>query len=173
MFSPPQLMIARSRIAIVMLFATGCAHAAPSHGREVESAVDVVVRLYKDFAWETLIDEPRDSGAGLPDQPRSVLMQYFDDSLTTLFLRDADCRARTRGVCNLDFMPLWAGQDISARNLRITPGSDPAVVIVEFQRAPETEPTRLTYHLAMTARGWRVRDIRSSGWSLLSLLSGH
>lgn len=130
-------------------------------------AIDTVVQLYKDFAWETLLEEPL-SQPGLIDQPRSVLARYFDDSLTTLILADRACVARKRAICNLDFLPLWDAQDIGARGIKVLATPDPSVVHVQIRYS---RPVRLVYQLRPGPSGWRIHDIKSPDWSLLALLS--
>jgi len=142
--------------------------AAASRAAAAETAVSTVVRLYQDFGWETVIVDPR--LPGLIDQPRGVLRRYFDGRLTDLILRDRECARTTHEVCALDFMPLWDGQDAGATELAVRATSDPSVVEVTFRFAEESRKKKLTYRLARSGTGWRIGNIRSPEWSLLSIL---
>lgn len=137
------------------------------------SGVDVVARLYRDFAWEAVVEAPNWNGHELVRQPRAVLAQYFDDTLVRLWLADRACEARTHGVCTIDFMPIWDSQDPSGSFVSITPTRDSALVHVELRRPYDKDARTLNYRLVKTAVGWRIHDIvRPGKWSLVSLLSG-
>jgi hypothetical protein len=137
------------------------------------SGRDIVLRLYKDFAWETLIEEPIHAGTGLIDQPKEILARYFDDSLVTMLLADRACETKTRAICHLDFMPLWDAQDVGATDLKVLATKDPSEVSVTFRFAGSDEKRSLTYRLAQTPNGWRIRDIvYNRGHSLRALLAG-
>jgi len=158
-------------IAGVMLVSAVSAPAADTAAsvRTADTAATAVTRLYRDFAWETVIVDPPQPG--LVDQPREVLAKYFDDRLTALILRDRECARTTHEACALDFLPLWDGQDVGATDLAIRGTSDPSIVEVTFRFAGKKDRKRkLTYRLTHGTSGWRVTDIRSPDWSLLSLL---
>jgi hypothetical protein len=131
----------------------------------------VVVQLYRDFAWEAVFDEPVSPGRALLEQPRDALLRYFDDSLTSLILRDRSCAARTRGICRLDWDPIWASQDPGGyHSIRISATTDSAVVAVSF-RDHQGSLVTLSYRMSRTMRGWRVQDIvDGAGHSLLAVL---
>lgn len=122
-----------------------------------ETPVEVVTRLYRDFAWETVIEEPLRPGKSFVELPKAELERYVDDNLATLIVRDEECAARTHGICCLDMIPLWAAQDVGATNVRITPTSQPGLVNVRFRYG--TRSVALKFHLVMTLRGWRIADI--------------
>ncbi|MGC1549004.1 MAG: hypothetical protein WA777_10790 [Rhodanobacter sp.] len=65
-------------------------------------AVATVVKLYHDYAWEAVIDEPMDGTSNLFDQPASVLSRYFDRHMVDLIIRDRLCKERIRDICRLD-----------------------------------------------------------------------
>ena len=160
--------IATAVLAFALLLVNSESAAAP---KPASASVAVVVHLYRDFAWEAVVEEPTSSGPGLLDQPRQVLAQYFDNNLVSLILKDRACTARTEGVCNLEFMPIWASQDPGATQLKVLPTIDPSVVSVKFRYPSTNELIELTYRLSKTRSGWRVRDIDySSGPSLLNIL---
>jgi hypothetical protein len=144
----------------------------PGHRPRAQArAVDTVAQLYRDFAWEAIVEEPQWPGHALLDQPRDVLLRYFDEALTDLILADRACAARTHSICRLDFCPIWNSQDPGATGLRISPTEDPTVVLVRFLYPSNRQLMELTYHMVETRRGWRVHDIDyGGGMSLLALL---
>ncbi len=121
--------------------------------------VRTVAQLYRDYAWEAVMEEPGGAAFALVAQPRNVLAKYFDDELTALLLKDRECARRTKGICNLGFSPLWASQAPGASALKVTGTSDPAVVAVTFRHPDETTPTTLQYRVRRTPAGWRIQDI--------------
>jgi len=135
------------------------------------TAVGAVTRLYRDYAWEAVIDQPDQSSLTLMGQPRDVLRRYLDDSLTDLVLADRAC-ARKQGECALDWVPIWDSQDPGgASGIRIAAASDSSVVAVTIRYRSDSSLVRLAYHMVKTARGWRVHDIVSArGVSLLDQL---
>ncbi|MFO1435063.1 MAG: hypothetical protein U1F34_01320 [Gammaproteobacteria bacterium] len=127
-----------------------------------------MLKLYKDFSYETVIVEPEPEG--LLEQSRKVLLRYFDDKLTGLIVGDHECVERTQETCALDFMPLWDSQDVGASDLAIKAAADPSVVEVTFSYRGSEDKTKLIYQLTQTSDGWRISDIHGSDWSLLSIL---
>ncbi len=138
-----------------------------------ETPAQVVTRLYRDFAWEAVIEEPVAAGKTLVEQPRDVLRRYLDDALADLILADRACVRRTGEVCRLDFVPIWGSQDpAGASGLHVSAARDtPDVVSVRF-RTPGGEPTKLTFRMKRTAGGWRIADIEyGSSPSLVTVLT--
>lgn len=123
------------------------------------NGVRTVAQLYRDYAWEAVVEEPDAAALALVAQPRAVLSKYFDDELTALLLKDSECARRTKGICNLSFSPLWASQDPGATDLRVTGTADPATVAVTFRHPGQQAPTKLQYRLRRTPAGWRIQDI--------------
>jgi hypothetical protein len=160
------------RTSVRVVSAACFALLAPCGLRGQGTAVAAVTRLYKDYAWEAVIEEPIVPGS-LLEQPRSVLARYFDDTLTAALLTDRACAAKAHGICNLDFDPIWASQDPDgATSLRVTATPDSNVVAVSYVYAPNGSPHSLSYHLRKTPRGWRIHDIvYPDGTSLLGLLA--
>ena len=139
---------------------------------KTSSALDVVARLYRDFAWEAVVETPNWQGHELLDQPRAVLARYFDNELVRLWLADRACEARTHEICKIDFMPIWDSQDPSGSFVSIDSTADPTLVKVELRHPFKTQPRVLNYRLVKTPDGWRIHDIaRPGNWSLVSLLS--
>jgi len=160
----------KARLFGVFLLATTSV-VAPAQRRPISGPVAVVAQLYRDFAWEAVVEEPNLDDHGLLDQSRAVLQRYFDDRLTALWLADRACEVKRHEVCRIDFLPMWNSQDPMASGLRIVQSSDSSLVDVTF-RAYQDRTVHLTYHLSHTPRGWRIDDIRNgSQWSLRELLS--
>jgi len=156
-----------STIAVVV-FGTNLTaqNAKPSPG------LDIVARLYRDYAWEAVVENPVWHGHELLDQPRGVLSRYFDDGLVRLWLADRACEARTHEICRIDFVPMWDSQDPSGSFVDITPTDDSTLVQVELHHPFHPEPRHLNYRMVKTTSGWRIHDISLPGkWSLVDLLS--
>jgi hypothetical protein len=131
-----------------------------------------VERLYRDYAWEAVMSTPGKNVSGLMQESRATLERYFDHTLTDLIVKDSECAVRTHEICNLDFLPIWSGQDPAASDLTVTSTSDPSVVGVQFHHPAATVPIKLTFTLAKSAGGWRITDIKGEDWDLLQVLRG-
>jgi hypothetical protein len=127
----------------------------------------IVLKVYKDYAWEAIMAGPYD---GLLEQPKSVLEQYFDEKLTSLILKDRAC-AEKKGICNLDFDPVWDSQDPSASDLEVKKTDKQNIISVTFRYPSNDERTELKYRVTKTVKGWRISDISGKDWSLVSILS--
>jgi len=162
-------MILRSTLLTVVAIAVliTSAEAVPRPPK-ANSQQGTVLKLYRDFAWEAVMDVP--GWDGLMDQPRKVLDQYFDEKLTSLILRDRAC-AEKKGMCRLDFCPIWASQDPSAGDLQVEPSDKPNYVSVKFRYPSTNEKVELKYRLTQTPKGWRISDIIGPDWSLLNILT--
>jgi len=102
---------------------------------------------------------------------KRTLSKYFDNELTALFIKDAECEKREQGVCNLDFDPIYDAQDFErTTNLQIAAVADQADL---FKVTLTNLGTRtLVYRLTNTPSGWRISDIKySDGPSLKEILS--
>ena len=159
------------RYLIFALFAA-CSSAAYAEPNAKSGAVQTVAQLYRDFAWEAIIDEPKWPGHDLLDQPRSILEHYFDHKLVELILKDRECAAQTHEICKLDFSPIWASQDPGASETKIVVGATPDIVSVKFRYPGDGSKIKLSYRMINTDIGWRIADIRySSSSTLLSILT--
>jgi hypothetical protein len=118
--------------------------------------VAIVTKLYQDFAFEAVLEEPTPENALFTEQPRQVLLRYFTLKLADLLLRDERCTTTTREICRLDFMPLWGNQDPIGSAVSVQPGTSPDIVIVRLRSSSSSQ---ITYHLTKTSAGWRIRDI--------------
>jgi len=103
---------------------------------------------------------------------KRTLSKYFDEELTDLFLKDAECEKQQEGVCNLDFDPIYDAQDFDEKpiNLQIiaVAGQPDSFKVTFTNLGPRT----LIYRLRNTPSGWRISDIKyAEGLSLKELLS--
>lgn len=151
-----------SALAVLHALATVCLAAAPPSPQ-----VQVVVALYRDFAFEAIVEEPTWQSPTLMEQPRHVLLGYFTPRLADLLLRDRRCVTTSREICRLDFMPLWGNQDPFGVAVQVLQSSTPEAVNVRLQYPSAT--SLLTFHLTRTRAGWRIQDI-SYGKDRASLL---
>jgi hypothetical protein len=142
---------------------------APALAEEkLSPSVELVTRLYREFAWETVIDEPLNSVPGFIDQPAPVLAKYLDKELVSLLIADRLCASKGE-ICNLDFLPLWEAQDIGATDLKIEATADPKIVAVHFRY--DNKQTELRFSMSQTADGVRIHDIQyKNGLSLRKIL---
>jgi len=103
---------------------------------------------------------------------KRTLSKYFDKELTTLFIKDDECKKREQGVCNLDFDPIYDGQDLEKEttNLQIAAVvGQPDLFKVTFTNLGTRT---LVYGLTNTPSGWRISDIKyPEGPSLKEILS--
>lgn len=134
------------------------------------SPIATVTRLYRDYAWEAVIDEPAFSDSDVLDQPRKILLEYFDPKLADLILEDRACEVKSGLICHLDFSPIWDSQDPTGTVVDIHRSSNSLLVIVDIQYPGDDKSKTLTYRLSKTDQGWRISDISAADWSLLSLL---
>lgn len=156
-------------LLIEVLLATLLGGSPPAPSEKVR----VVTQLYQEFAWEAVIAEPGLPEQGLLEQPREILVRYFESSLVELILQDRREVEKSHEVGRLDFLPIWDSQDPAATDLRVVEGPAPDTVAVTFRYPGRDEPVRLTYHLTKAPNGWRISDIEyASGYSLRKLLQG-
>jgi hypothetical protein len=135
-------------------------------------AVAAVVKLYRDFAWEAVSDDPGLSQLDLFGRSQAEMARYLDSKLIALVMEDRACSRRTQGVCNLDFSPIWDSQDPVGTTVKIKPTSDSNVVAVTLSFRDQNPKSELQYVMTKSPAGWRVRDIRyNSHKSLVQILS--
>ena len=138
---------------------------------QVSPEVAVVARLYRDYAWEAVVREPRPREPTFTEQPMEVLLQYLDSGLARLLMADRACAAKSRMICNLDFDPIWDSQNPAASSLRVHPGKHSGSVDVSFQ-FPCGEAIGLRFEMTETPSGPRIRDIHyAKGPSLMAILN--
>jgi hypothetical protein len=155
-------------LVMVAVLVSVCAFA----GEKPPAAVELVARLYKEFAWETVIEEPLNAGPGFTGQPARVLAKYLDPELVSLLVKDRMCAAKA-GLCKLDFLPLWDAQDVGATELKVLATADPKIVVVQFKYPSANEQRKLRFEMRQTAAGLRIHDIKyQGGTSLRQILGG-
>ncbi len=143
----------------------------------VEGPTQVVYKLYRDFAWEAVIDVPDDArqivGAAVADQPLHVLENYFDHKLSALLVADSECTKKANGeICNLDFDPIFGSQDNAASDLTIDATSS-GDVDVRYVYPSTGKKVELLFKVVRTSVGYRIRDIvymSNGGKSLTDIL---
>lgn len=121
--------------------------------------LDPVVRLYRDFAWEAVIDTPT-AGPGLLSQSDAVWSRYFSPRLVKLLRSDRQCVSRTREICKLDFHPIWASQDPGAARLKVVPGEMPTTVNVSFDYPRSGKRIGMKYFLQKSGARWLIDEIQ-------------
>ncbi|WIT11540.1 hypothetical protein PFX98_22040 [Paucibacter sediminis] len=140
------------RAAALLFLVSPAAIAAP------RDALDPVVRLYRDFAWEAVIDEPI-AGRGFLTESDAVWSRYFSPRLVKLLRDDRQCVSRTREICKLDFSPIWASQDPGAARLKVVLGETPATVNVSFDYPGNGKRIGMKILLVRSGAGWLIDDI--------------
>jgi hypothetical protein len=136
-----------------------------------EPEVEIVASLYREFAWEAMIDEPLPTTKGLLSQSGASLSRFFTHRVVELLLNDRECSARTKEVCKLDFSPMWASQDPMASELRIYQAEVKGIVRVQFKHPATGEVTVLRYRVSDSSAGLRIEDIQyQTGPSLTQVL---
>lgn len=137
-----------------------------------KNEASVVTELYRAYAWEAVVsvtyDETSPRLRHLADEKGAVLRQYFSPELTALLVADSECKVRTREICKLDFVPIFASQDPAAMDLsikRIGPGS----VKVSFTYPSSQEKIQIDYKVRLVGGKWLITDIVYPGLSNTSL----
>jgi hypothetical protein len=143
----------RHGVFLAMLSLAPACLAAPS----ISPQVAIVAKLYQDFAFEAVLEEPEPENALFIDQSRHALLRYLTPKLADLLLRDRKCSETTHEICRLDFAPLWGNQDPVGAGVQVTPGATSETVNVRLRYFSST--SQLTYHLTHTAAGWRISNI--------------
>jgi len=148
-----------------MVAATFCVAVSCQAGHPVAAQVDVVTKLYKDFAFESVIEEP-EAGAGVLSSNPAVQAKYFTPRLSALIREDANCTVKTHEICKLDWLPIWDSQDPIGATVKVLATSKTNKVNVEVRYQQEVKT--LTYTLQRIGQGWRIDDI-SYGTDRLTL----
>jgi hypothetical protein len=142
-------MIFRHALFILLVFSSAACFGADT---KKSSPEDFIRSLYR-------FHQPgKDTPAWFAD--KRTLSKYFDKELTTLFLKDDECKKREQGVCNLDFDPIYDGQDFEKEttNLQIAAvAGQPDFFNVTFTNLGTRT---LVYKLTNTPSGWRISDIK-------------
>lgn len=141
--------------------------------------VDLVCKLYKDYAWVGLgIDSknsPKIFGKGLLAESKEVLSGYFDARLTTLIQAEHHRTTTNPGELGLlEFDMIFASQDPCASDFRIAMKSS-NVVLVSFAHPSNQSKFEIEYHISGSGNDCRISDLiytREGRQSLIQILSG-
>jgi hypothetical protein len=157
----------RLSISILICFLTIQTYSATS-----DDPIQIVRQLYQTFAWEAILAPSELDNATFIDQPRNILEKYLDSNLAYLIIKDRNCSKTEKGICNLDFCPLWASQDPAARDLEISNDKTIGAVKVSFIYPGNNQKINIQYKLVKTTKGWQITDIvYEDGSSLLDILN--
>jgi len=125
----------------------------------------IVYKLYKDYGWVALFSNPdtpdaiKFLGKPITQQPKNILINYFDDELANLLVQDDECIKNNPGeVCKLGFDPIFASQDIAAYDLRITDAGN-GKVNVEYSYPSNHKNIKLIFFVVKTKGEWKISDI--------------
>jgi hypothetical protein len=154
-------------IASFMLIATAPVTMANPRDKTKEDAagsINVVYRLYKDYAWIALGLSARDSKSVFPhtlaDENLETLRVYFDATLADLLVKEAArSRSKPGEVGLLDFDPIFASQDPSATDLKALQANN-ETILVSFAHPSSGQKIEMEYHLIKTQSLWKISDIR-------------
>jgi hypothetical protein len=149
----------------IVFFTTGPGLAAVS---APSAEVAVVAALYKAFSWQAISDADKLFGKRLTQQEEALLRRYFAPELTSLLVEDRRCINRSGEVCNLDFDPIFASQDLGVADLSIA-STGRGLVTVEFTYPSNGEKSQLEYRMVKRGKDWRIQDILYRGWDNTSL----
>lgn len=153
----------------IILTLSTCAHC----DSYAEKPINTVLKLYKDYAWEALIHEPKiETESQLMNQSRKILLNYFTQDLVELLIKDRDCVLKTHEICNLNFNPIWGSQDPEVIGVRILKTSKVENVKVNLKYLSNQNDIELVYSLKNENSIWRIDDIISNNsFSLKKSLS--
>ena len=156
-----QNMTFRDALFISLVFISAACFGAETKDSSPEDFIRSVYRFH----------QPWGKQASWFDDKRT-LSKYFDKELTSLFMKDDECKKREQGICNLDFDPIYDAQDFDEK----TTDLQIAAVVGQpdlFNVTLNNLGTRtLVYRLTNTASGWRIGDIKyPEGPSLKEILS--
>ena len=126
-----------------------------SAAETVSPQVMTVTNLYREFAFEAVLEES--TATGFAGTDKKGLLRHLTPELTDLLLNDSHCTATTREICRLEFAPLWDSQDPTGATANIQAGTAPDTVLVRVRQGKKI--TKISYHLIQTNAGWKIQDI--------------
>ena len=147
------------RLVVIASLAVVLGCTSTSGTRPSATEAEVVASLYKDFAWQAFTSQHELFGKGVADQDLATLERYFAPELASLLLQDVACKAKTQGICNLDFDLLFDSQDPRIADLHVARIAS-GMVAVEFIDPVTYEKTELEFRLELLAGKWKIIDIR-------------
>lgn len=128
----------------------------------------LVERLYQAYAWET--QSGASEGEAFINEKPNVLEKFLIKSLARLMFEDSECARRTVMICTVDFSPLWSSQDPEGAVYHVKEVDLANTVTVTITYAGH-KPMVVFYDTTRTSEGWRIKDIRSTSWSLMKMLT--
>lgn len=119
----------------------------------------LVSRVYERYAWVAVFSVKAPAGAVPLAQARyKELQEIFVPDLARAVLNDAQCAAKRREICTLDFDLLFDSQDPSASDLVVQPGSSDTEVRACFNDATGVQRC-LIFRGATVGGSVKVADI--------------
>lgn len=167
------LSTAANRIIVMASIALALGWSSVAFAAKPKSEASVVVKLYKDFAWQAIASQADLFGGDLAHQRKASLEKYFTSALAELLVRDAACQVKSQGICNLDFDLLFDSQDPRVTDLEVETVAS-GKVTVTFKDPVSDEQKRIGFNLAQVSGKWRIADIiyaKNGQQSLLKVLS--
>jgi hypothetical protein len=149
------------------------AFAASTVGASTDPRVRIVMELYKDYAWEAVIDEPN-VGIGIQEESLETLEKYFTPEFAALLAADRQCAISSGELCVITTRILWKSQDPGASLLRVRRIENTSDVEVSFVYPGSNKKLILIYEVAVLPSGMgRISDIKIERESLRSAMEGY
>jgi hypothetical protein len=132
-----------------------------------EEVVRVLYRAYP----------PADPKKFLLNEPKKVLLKYFDEKPAGLLVQIRQCMKRTRDDCGPGYDLMYDSNTVEISDFQIC-AMDPGTNTVPVQFRDADRPKFVKYKLTYTGAGWRIADILYSrkpddpyGGSMIKLLA--
>ena len=145
-------------LAAVLLVGTSFSNSLAAQPKAPPGDMALIVKLYKDFAWQALGTTQDVFGKSLQLQDDVVLRQYFDPTLSALIVQDRKCVSRRAEVCNMDFDPLFGSQDATVTDFTIQRESAGRIAVA-FTSPSSGEKAKLLFHMKQSGTAWRINDV--------------
>jgi hypothetical protein len=165
--------IAAKRLSVIVSAALAIGWGGTTLAATSGNEAGVVVKLYKDFAWQAVASQHDLFGEDLSHQNKTALEKYFAPTLADLLVKDAACQLRSQGICNLDFDLLFDSQDPRVTDLDVKTTS-PGRVSVVYKDPVDDKTTRVDFEVVRLGGVWKITDIvyrRPNKISLKQVLS--
>lgn len=145
-------------LAAVLLVSASFSNSLAEQPKATPGDMALIVKLYKDFAWQALGTTQDVFGKSLQLQDNVVLRQYFDPGLAALIVQDRECVSRRAEVCNMDFDPLFGSQDATVSDFTIQRESAGRIAVA-FTSPSSGEKAKLLFHMKQSGAAWRINDV--------------
>lgn len=142
------------KTAILLLISFNCFAGKP---------IDVINRLYHDYAWQAFLD----SGSDQAHQNKVVLSKYFSPVLTSLLLKDIECAMKKKVACNLDFDMLFSSQDPAGTKID---ASNDGIIHTIYKNPSTGKTSEIDYIVEKGNDDWLIADIIYKSENNLSLI---